>query len=207
VRFAWDRNLDNKSAENRSCWIRVSQGWAGDKWGAMHIPRVGQEVIVNFLEGDPDRPIITGRVYHGKNLPPYSLPADKTKSTLKSNSSKGGGNDNEIMFEDLSGHELFFTHAAKDRSEVVENDKALEVKNNQRISVKNNRTITISDGNETLSVQSGSRQVAVKSNENHTNSANFDHKVSGNYALKVSGNITIEASGIVRITGAKVLLN
>jgi type VI secretion system secreted protein VgrG len=207
VRFPWDRNPEKNSPDNMSCWIRVSQGWAGDKWGAMHIPRVGQEVIINFLEGDPDRPIITGRVYHGNNLPPYTLPAEKTKSTLKSDSSKGGGNHNEIMFEDLSGNELFFTHAAKDRSEVVQNDKATEVKNNQQITVKNNRSISITSGNETVSVQSGSRQVAVKSNETHTNSAHFDHRVDGNYALKVSGSITIEASGIVRITGAKVILN
>jgi type VI secretion system secreted protein VgrG len=87
VQFHWDRY--GKSDENSSCWVRVSHGWAGGKWGAIYLPRIGQEVIVEFLEGDPDRPIITGRVYNGQNMPPYELPAQKTKSTLKSNSSKG----------------------------------------------------------------------------------------------------------------------
>ncbi len=90
LRFShWDR--ESKADENSSCWVRVSQLWAGKQWGAMYIPRIGQEVIVEFLEGDPDKPIITGRVYNGINKTPYDLPAEKTKSTIKSNSSKGGG--------------------------------------------------------------------------------------------------------------------
>ena len=101
VQFHWDREGTND--ENSSCWIRVSQVWAGAGWGAMHIPRIDQEVIVNFLEGDPDRPIITGRVYHGTNSPPYSLPDEKTKSTIKSNTSLGGGSANELLMEDLNG--------------------------------------------------------------------------------------------------------
>jgi type VI secretion system secreted protein VgrG len=208
VRFAWDRNLDEKARNDMSCWIRVSQTLAGAKFGAMYIPRVGQEVVVNFLEGDPDHPLITGRVYHGKNLPPYDLPAQKTKSTVKTNSSKNGnGNSNEIMFEDLSGSEMFFTHAAKDRSEVVENDKITEVKNNQALKVKNDLAVTVSDGHETHAVESGGRQVSVKAEEKHSNAADFIHKVGGGYTLKVKGDITIDAGGIVRITGAKVILN
>ena len=208
VKFFWDRRSDEKGDGNMSCWIRVSQNWAGGKWGAMHIPRVGQEVIVNFLDGDPDRPIITGRVYHGKNLPPYDLPAEKTKSTIKSDSTKdGGGSYNEIRFEDLKGSEEIFTHAAKDQNEVVENDMSTEVKNNQLIKVENNRTITVAAGNEVLTVKSGMRDVAVKANEKHTNSADFKHTVAGGYTLKVNGNITIDASGIVTISGAKIVLN
>ena len=207
VKFFWDRRTDQNKDGNMSCWIRVSQNWAGGKWGAMHIPRVGQEVIVNFLDGDPDRPIITGRVYHGQNKPPYDLPAEKTKSTIMSNSSKGGQNYNEIRFEDLKDQEEIYTHAAKDQNEVVENDMSTDVKNNQTIKVEQNRALTVSYGNETITVSSGSRDVKVKSNENHSNSANFSHKVSGNYTLKVNGNITIDASGIVKISGAKVLIN
>ena len=101
VQFHWDS--EGKKNENSSCWIRVSQVWAGAGWGAMFIPRIGHEVIVDFLEGDPDRPIITGRVYHGNNMPPYPAPDDKTKSTIKSNSSLGGGGSNEIRFEDKKG--------------------------------------------------------------------------------------------------------
>jgi type VI secretion system secreted protein VgrG len=208
VKFFWDRRSDEKGDGNMSCWIRVSQNWAGGKWGAMHIPRVGQEVIVNFLDGDPDHPIITGRVYHGKNLPPYDLPAHKTKSTIMSNSTKnGGGNSNEIRFEDLKGSEEFFTHAAKDRNEVVENDMSTQVKANQAIKVEKNRSLTITSGNESITVAKGSRDVAVKSSETHTNSADFYHKVSGGYTLKVNGDIIIDASGTVKISGAKISLN
>ena len=208
VKFHWDRRNDEKGDGNMSCWMRVSQNWAGAKWGAMNIPRVGQEVIVNFLDGDPDRPIITGRVYHGLNKPPYNLPADKTKSTIKSSSTKNGdGNSNEIRFEDLMGSEEFFTHAAKDRNEVVENDMSTEVKRHQTIKVENNRSVTVASGNEKIAISSGSRDVTVKSNEKHVNSANFDHTVSGNYTLKVNGNITIDASGMVTISGAKIILN
>ncbi len=103
VQFPWDRH--GKNNENSGCWIRVAQVWAGKQWGAMHIPRIGQEVIVNFLEGDPDQPIITGRVYNGTNMPVYDLPANKTQSGIKSRSSKDGSPDNfnEIRFEDKKG--------------------------------------------------------------------------------------------------------
>jgi type VI secretion system secreted protein VgrG len=101
VSFPWDRA--GEANEKSSCWIHVSNAWAGASWGAMSLPRIGQEVIVDFLEGDPDRPIITGRVYHGTHRSPYPLPQEKTKSTLKSNSSKGGNGFNEIHFEDKKG--------------------------------------------------------------------------------------------------------
>jgi type VI secretion system secreted protein VgrG len=208
VKFHWDRRTDAKNDGNMSCWIRVSQNWAGAKWGAMFLPRVGHEVIVNFMDGDPDRPIVTGRVYHGLNLPPYTLPAEKTKSTLKSNSTKaGGGNSNEIRFEDLKGSEEFFTHASKDQNEVVENDMSTEVKRHQAIKVEQNRSVTVTSGNEVVAIKSGTREVSVQSNEKHINSANFDQKISGNFTLKVNGNITIDASGLVRITGSKIILN
>lgn len=207
VKFHWDRRKDEKGDGNMSCWIRVSQNWAGGRWGAMHIPRVGQEVIVNFLDGDPDRPVVTGRLYHGDNKPPYELPKEKTKSTVKSNSSKNGkGNFNEICFEDLTGNEEFNTHAAKDQNEVVENDMSTEVKANQTIKVEKNRSLTVASGNETITI-TGGRSVAVKAGENHTNSAGFNHKVVADYTLKVNGNITIDASGLVKITGAKIILN
>ena len=101
MQFHWDRV--GKRDEKSSCWIRVSQTWAGAGWGAMHIPRKDQEVIVSFEEGDPDKPIITGRVYHGTNVPPYALPDEKTKSTLRSQTSPGGSTFNELLMEDRSG--------------------------------------------------------------------------------------------------------
>ncbi|MFH0730438.1 MAG: type VI secretion system tip protein VgrG [Pseudomonadota bacterium] len=125
VRFHWDRE------KNSSCWIRVSQAWAGSGWGGMIIPRVGQEVIVDFLEGDPDRPIITGRVYNATQTVPYALPGEKTKSTLKSYSSPGGGGFNEIRFEDKKGSEQLFIHAEKQLDNRVKQD-CLEWIGNER---------------------------------------------------------------------------
>ncbi|QRK11415.1 type VI secretion system tip protein VgrG [Archangium violaceum] len=120
VQFHWDRQ--GKLDENSSCWVRVSQLWAGEQWGRMFIPRIGQEVIVDFIEGDPDRPIITGRLYNGANLVPYELPAEKTKSTIKSNSSLGGDGYNELRFEDEKNKEQFFMHAERNMDVHVKND-------------------------------------------------------------------------------------
>ncbi len=112
LHFHWDQL--GKSDENDSCWVRVSQGWAGKQWGAMFLPRIGQEVVVTFLEGDPDRPLVTGGVYNAEMTVPYALPDDQTKSTVKSNSSKGGNGFNEIRFEDKADSEEFYIHAQKD---------------------------------------------------------------------------------------------
>jgi len=111
VQFNWDRA--GKFDENSSCWIRVAQNFAGGQYGIMFIPRVGQEVVVDFLEGDVDKPIITGRVYNADHMPPYKLPDEKTKSVIKTHSSKGGGGTNEIRFEDLKDKEQLFLQAQK----------------------------------------------------------------------------------------------
>ena len=149
VQFHWDRL--GTSDENSSCWIRVSQNWAGKRWGAIFLPRVGQEVIVDFLEGDPDRPIITGRVYNGDNPTPYGLPANKTQSGIKSQSSKGGDyrNFNELRFEDKKDSEEVYFHAEKDFNRVVENNDSLRVgfdkqsPGNQSVAIHNDRTVTV----------------------------------------------------------------
>ncbi len=133
VQFVWDR--EGKADENSSCWMRVGQFWAGKQWGAIYTPRIGQEVIVTFLEGDPDRPLITGSVYNADQMPPYTLPDEQTKSTIKSMSSKGGGGFNEFRFEDKKGSEQIFMHGEKDldirikndRKEWIGNDRSLEV--------------------------------------------------------------------------------
>ena len=145
VQFHWDRQ--GKADEKSSCWVRVAQSVAGKKWGRLFIPRIGQEVVVDFLEGDPDRPIITGCVYNATCTPPYDLPANKTISTLKSNSSKGGGGFNEIRFEDKKGDEQVFIHAEKnldirvknDRFETVKKDRHLHVEQDKVEHVDNNR--------------------------------------------------------------------
>ncbi len=137
VQFHWDR--DGKKDEKSSCFVRVSQPWAGKNWGFLALPRVGHEVVVSFLEGDPDRPLITGSVYNAENMPPYKLPDNKTMSTVKSSSSKGSEGFNEIRFEDKKGEEQIFIHGEKqldirikkDAYEWIGNDRHLIVKNNQ----------------------------------------------------------------------------
>jgi type VI secretion system secreted protein VgrG len=148
VQFHWDRL--GKNDENSSCWIRVATGWAGKSWGAIYIPRIGQEVVVSFLEGDPDRPLVTGSVYNAEQTVPYALPGEQTKSTLKSNTSKGGGAFNEMRYEDKKDAEEIYVRAAKDMN----------------ISVKNNRTATIDEGNETLTVTKGKRETTVSEGDN-----------------------------------------
>ena len=137
VQFHWDRY--GEADENSSCWVRVAQVWAGKKWGAMYLPRIGHEVIVEFLEGDPDRPIVTGRVYNGVTLPPHELPDNKTISTLKSNSSPDGGGFNEIRFEDKKDSEQIFIHAQKNQDTRVKNDCFEEIGHDRHVVVKNDR--------------------------------------------------------------------
>jgi len=186
--------------ENSSCWIRVAQPWAGKQWGAITLPRIGQEVVVSFLEGNPDRPLVTGCVYNAEQTVPYTLPDEQTKSTLKSNSSKGGGGFNEIRFEDKAGSEEIFVQAQKDMNVTVINSRTVTVKQaDETLTVEQgNRTVEVKTGNETHNV-TGKRDVKVTGNETHTNDANYDGKVTGNFTLKVQGNITIEATGSVSI--------
>jgi type VI secretion system secreted protein VgrG len=148
----------------------VSQLWAGKTWGAMFLPRIGQEVMVDFLEGDPDQPLVTGRVYNADQTVPYSLPDNQTRSTIKTRSSKGGGSDNwnEIRFEDLMGKEQVFIHAEKDMLREVENDDKLTVGNNQDITIQQNRTETVAQGNESVTIQQGTRTHTVYGNESLT---------------------------------------
>jgi type VI secretion system secreted protein VgrG len=131
--FHWD--LEGEHNENSSCWIRVSQGMAGGNYGMMFLPRVGQEVIVDFLEGNPDQPMITGRVYNNDNMPPYSLPDEKTKSTIKSRSSIGGEGFNELRFEDKKGSEQIFMHAQKNHDRRVKADERVYVGNDRHVIV------------------------------------------------------------------------
>lgn len=162
VQFVWDR-VGTKD-ENSSCWVRVTEGWAGKNWGSVFIPRIGQEVIVEFLNGDPDRPIVTGRVYNATQMPPYTLPDMKTQSGIKSRSSTGGGTDdfNELRFEDKTGEEDVYFHAQKDAHRVVENDDDLKVGHDQTITIQNARTLTVKDADETITIETGNRTRTVK---------------------------------------------
>ncbi len=198
VQFHWDR--EGKKNENSSCWIRVSHPWAGQGWGAVSIPRIGQEVIVDFLEGDPDQPIIVGRVYNAEQMPPFGMPAGAMISGIKSNSTKGGGGNNEISMNDTKGNELINIHAQYDQQKKVERDERVnigrdrteEVGRDEKITIKNNRTekvgadekITII-GNRTEDVTkdetitiTGNRTETVKGDETHSIKGVRSHTVS-----------------------------
>jgi type VI secretion system secreted protein VgrG len=212
VQFHWDR--EGQMNEKSSCWIRVAQNWAGTGWGAIYIPRIGQEVIVDFLEGDPDRPIAIGSVYHATNKPPYDLPAEKTKSAVKTGSTPGGGGFNEIRFEDKKGEEQLFIHAEKNQDVRVKNDcfewignnRHLIVKKDQKEQVENNRHEKIGadhmeeigkdrhlkvKGKEAKGVD-GSQSLSVKGDVIEVFKANHSEQVTSDYYLKCN-NIVIEA--------------
>ncbi len=159
VQFHWDRY--GTRDENSSCWIRVSQPWAGKGWGSVSIPRIGQEVIVDFLEGDPDQPIITGRVYNGDNGTPYTLPAGGVVSGLKSNTHKGKGY-NELSMDDTAGKEKITIHGQYDMNTTVEHDQTNTVNNDLTETVKNDATITITKGKYSHDVQTGTATYHVK---------------------------------------------
>jgi type VI secretion system secreted protein VgrG len=212
VHFYWDRH--DQSNENSSCWMRVSQSWAGKNWGSIQIPRIGQEVIVGFLEGDPDRPIITGRVYNAEQTVPYELPANATQSGTKSRSSKGGSpaNFNEIRMEDKKGSEQLFIHAEKnqdievendethwvghDRTKTIDHDETVHVKHDRTETVDNNETITIGvnrtekvGNNETITI-GVNRTEEVGSNEKITIGANRTESVGANEDISIGSNRT-----------------
>lgn len=140
VSFPWDRESENN--EFSSCWVRVSQGWAGGSWGAMAIPRIGQDVIIQYVNADPDQPMITGRTYCGDQLPPYDLPEHKTRMTIKSQTHKGDGF-NELRFEDELGKEEVFIHAQRDQNNVVGNDETTRVGRNRVEQVGNDEHLNI----------------------------------------------------------------
>jgi type VI secretion system secreted protein VgrG len=167
VQFPWDR--EGKKDGASTCWVRVGTHWAGKQWGAIHIPRIGQEVIVDFLEGDPDQPIVVGSVYNAEQMPPYALPDNKTQSGLKSRSSPQGAaeNFNELRFEDKKDAEEIYFHAEKDFNRVVENNDTLKVGSDkaadgsQTIEIWKDRTETVKEGNETVTIEKGNRTVTV----------------------------------------------
>ncbi len=186
VQFHWDRL--GKDDENSSCWVRVSQGWSGKGWGAMFIPRIGMEVVVAFLEGDPDRPLVTGCVYNSDAMPPYALPEYQTRSTIKSNSSKGGNGFNEIRFEDKKDKEEIFVSAERDFNRVVMNNDSLKVgfekkdKGDQTIAIYHDQGLDV--GND--------RTVHVANNQATTVDKDMSTEVGANQTLKIGREQSID---------------
>ncbi len=179
VQFYWDR--EGQRNESSSCFLRVVQSWAGNQWGTSFIPRVGHEVIVSFLDGDPDRPLVTGSVYNGKNKPVY---ASRTQSGIKTRSTKGGTsqNFNELRFDDKSGAEQVYLHAERDFDAVVEN--------NQSLTVEKDRT-RIVNGNESVTV-AGDRSKAVSGGETVDITKDLAQRIGGDSNIAVGKSLTIQ---------------
>lgn len=205
VQFHWDRARQYN--ENSSCWIRVSQPWAGAGWGSIFLPRIGQEVIVSFLESDPDRPIITGRVYNGLNMPPYPLPDEKTKSTIKSMSSPDSGGVNEIRFEDKAGEEQLFIHAEKTLDtrvkgpsrEFVGGKRHLIVKEDQLEKVEGDKHLTVMGDhkekvNGTISIQAG-MDMQEKVGMNHALEAGMEIHLKGGIKVVIEAGMQLTIKG------------
>ncbi|HXU83817.1 MAG TPA: type VI secretion system tip protein TssI/VgrG [Polyangia bacterium] len=229
VKFHWDRRGDTNGPEDepadkdkeQSCFIRVSQHWAGSRFGTMFIPRIGQEVIVDFLEGDPDCPIITGRVYNGDNKVPWDLPGNATQSGILTRSSKGatGANANAIRFEDKKGSEQLWIHAEKnqdievekdethwvghDRVKTIDHDENVHVKHNRIEKVDNDETITIAV-NQTRTV-GGSRTVSVGATQSETVTGASSETVGGLKMLTVGGALQISVGGVMNATVAGIM--
>lgn len=217
VQFAWDR--EGKRDETSSCWLRVVTGWSGNGFGTQFIPRVGQEVVVSFIDGEPDKPLVTGCVYNGVNALPYPLPANQTQSGIKTQSKAGF---NELRFDDKKDAELLAMQAQKDFQLTVLNDSNTTVGHDDIQSVKNDRTRTVEEGNETVTLKKGNRvvniekgsdtltvkdkrSVTVKGDQEHAVDGNETHKVKGNYTLNVDGNLTIKVSGTLTLESGKTL--
>lgn len=212
VQFHWDRQ--GKKDDKSSCWMRVSQLWAGEGWGAMWIPRIGQEVVVDFIEGDPDRPLITGRVYHGTNVVPYGLPGNKTRSTIKSNSTPGGGGSNELRFEDKKGSEEIYLHGQKDwnikiehdknqwighdETKKVEHDETYEIGNDQTLTVDHDRKKEVKhDEDETIG---NDKRISVGGHHSETISKTETHTVALARSVNVGGAHSEAVGGIQEVT-------
>jgi type VI secretion system secreted protein VgrG len=184
VKFHWDRSTDEA---NCSCWMRVAQQWAGANWGYMWIPRIGQEVIVDFMEGDPDRPMIIGRVYNGDNMPPYKLPDKKNHSGIRSRSTKQGGHDNfnEIHFDDTKGSELFSVQAEYNKAELVKHDELEEIRHDRFLRVKNDQVEDVKNDSKSH----------VKNDYNQGVDGNISIKVQGDYQLIIGGDYKQKVQG------------
>ncbi len=174
VQFHWD--LEGQENENSSCWLRVVQPWADKGFGTVILPRIGTEVLVEFLEGDPDRPIANGVVYNDQHMPPFDLPGKKMQTGIKSNTTPGGGGSNEIRLDDSSAGEEIFIHAQKDQNNVVENDETTQIGHDRTEQVGNNETITIGVD----------RTESVGNNETISIGANRTENVGGNESITVA---------------------
>ncbi|WP_270826099.1 type VI secretion system tip protein VgrG [Aeromonas sp. Y318-1] len=202
LQFPWDRYSDG--LDQSSCWVRVSQGWAGGQYGMMAIPRIGHEVIVEFLEGDPDQPIVTGRTYHATNRPPYELPANKTRTVLRTETHQGEGF-NELRFEDQAGQEEIYIHSQKDLNVLIENDAAWHVKHDQHTDIDNERVTRIK-ANDHLTVE-GEKRDHIKADYSLTVDASLHQKLGQSLLVDAGQEVHLKSGNkIVLEAGAELTL-
>ncbi|MEM9459722.1 MAG: type VI secretion system tip protein TssI/VgrG [Myxococcota bacterium] len=187
----WDRQHGPRD-EDASCWLRVAQPWAGPGWGMQFIPRVGMEVLISFVDGDPDRPLCVGCVYNGRNRPPYSLPEERTKSTIKTQSTPHAEGFNELRFEDAAGREEIFVHAQRDLHEVVRHGHRRQVGHEESIDVGTDRAIAVGGSHE-MSIE-GCHHVAVHGRAPDGRSAPSPH-----HSVEVDGDSVLTAAGTIRL--------
>jgi type VI secretion system secreted protein VgrG len=229
VKFPWDRR--SAGNEESSCWVRVAQGWAGKGFGTVFIPRIGQEVIVTFLQGDPNKPLITGSVYNGANPPPYSAKEAPFRSALRSKSSEQGEGYNELSFSDVKDSEEVLLVAQKDFNQKITNDFTTTVENNLNLNITQDRTTTLQKGNDTLTISegdgtfeisqgnvafkcggdtdleiAGSQTLLVKGDESCTVYGDSTRIVMGDFELKVTGTLTLKADKIILDAGTDLTL-
>jgi type VI secretion system secreted protein VgrG len=216
IQFFWDR--EGKKDENSTCWARVMQPWTGKNWGMIGIPRIGQEVVVQFEQGNPDRPIIMGMLYNAETMPPYALPDNQTMSGIKTDKSKGGGGFNELVMEDKAGAEYVRLQSERDYKEIIKNDAVITIglehkdKGDLTQTIHRNKTETLKTGDHTFKVEAGNQTIEIKKNKSEkiegksdlTITGNLTETISqgnhsetvslGNYSLKTSaGKVTVEA--------------
>ncbi|WP_394294663.1 type VI secretion system Vgr family protein [Aeromonas rivipollensis] len=202
LQFPWDRY--GSSNDMSSCWVRVSQGWAGGQYGIMAIPRIGHEVIVSFLEGDPDQPIITGRTFHATNRPPYELPAHKTRTVLRTETHQGEGF-NELRFEDQAGQEEIYIHGQKDLNLLIENDAAWHIKHDEHRDIDNERVTRIK-ANDHLTVE-GEKRDQIKADYSLTVDASLHQKLGQSLLVEAGSEVHHKAGmKIVMEAGAELTL-
>jgi type VI secretion system secreted protein VgrG len=204
VKFHWDRS--DTQDDQRTCWIRVAQMWAGAAWGSIFIPRVDQEVVVEFLEGNPDRPLVTGVVYNANMKVPYGLPDNKTRSVIKTSSSSGGGGSNELRFEDRAGQEEVFFHAQKDYKKVVLNDETGTIRKDKSTTVETgDHTINVSAGKSSLTAaQSITLSVGANSVTIDTTGVTINGM---KVVVQASGTMSLQAGASMTLTGTPIALN
>ncbi|MDT8857520.1 type VI secretion system tip protein TssI/VgrG [Paracoccaceae bacterium Fryx2] len=195
IQFHWDRL--GKKNETSSVWVRTMMPWTGKGWGMIHIPRIGQEVVVQFEEGNPDRPLIIGMMYNADTMPPYALPDNKTQSGIKTNSSKGGNGFNELMMEDKKGEELVRFQAEKDYTQIVKNNATITVglekkdAGDMTLTVHHDLTETVKTGDHTFKIETGSQIIDIKTDKTETITGKSDLTVTGNVTETVkTGNVT-----------------